>query len=123
MTPDLWSYPASIQQESGQGLDIAGYAVEATDGKIGSVDESSNEAGQSFIVVDTGPWIFGKKVMLPASVVTQIDMRERKVFVGRTKQEIKNAPEFDSAAYREAGYRERVADYYGRFQSPGGMGM
>lgn len=117
MTSDLWSYPAGIQQESGPGLDIAGYAVEATDGKIGSVDKCGDEAGQSFIVVNTGPWIFGKKVMLPASVVTQIDTRERKVFVGRTRQEIKNAPVFDSAVYREPGYRERVADYFRRFQS------
>lgn len=121
MTPDLWSYPASVLQETGEGIDVAGFTVEATDGKIGSVDEASNEAGQSFIVVNTGPWIFGKKVMLPASVVEQIDMRERKVFVGRTKQEIKNAPEFDAAAYRDAGYRERVADYYGRLQGRGGM--
>ena len=45
--------------------DLTGYEVEATDGGIGSVDEATNDVGGSYIVVDTGPWIFGKKVLLP----------------------------------------------------------
>jgi hypothetical protein len=30
-------------------------------------------------VVDTGPWIFGRKVLLPAGVVERIDTVEHKV--------------------------------------------
>ncbi|MEZ0074791.1 PRC-barrel domain-containing protein [Planotetraspora sp. GP83] len=118
MTPDLWSYPENVY-DTGQNLDVIGYDVEATDGKIGSVDEATHEVGQSYIVVDTGPWIFGKKVMLPARVVTQIDPQERKVFVSRTKQEIKNAPEFDESAFKESAYRDRLGEYYGRFPYTG----
>ncbi|MBO4271769.1 PRC-barrel domain-containing protein [Microbispora triticiradicis] len=114
MTPDLWSYPDTVYGAGGQ-MDIVGYDVQAVDGKIGSVDEATYEAGQSYIVVDTGPWIFGKKVMLPASVVKSMDRQDRKVFVTRTKQEIKNAPEYDEAAAMQPEYRERLADYYGRF--------
>ncbi|MFF4775481.1 PRC-barrel domain containing protein [Microtetraspora fusca] len=114
MTLDLWTYRDSLDR-TGQDLDVSGYDVEATDGKIGSVDDATYEVGESYLVVDTGPWIFGKKVMLPAGVITLIDPQEKKVFVSRTKQEIKNAPEFDEAAYKEPTYRERLGDYYGRF--------
>jgi hypothetical protein len=30
------------------------------------IDEATDEPGNAFVVVDTGPWVFGKKVMLPA---------------------------------------------------------
>ncbi len=38
--------------------ELTGYAVEAIDGEVGSVDESTYEASGSYLVVDTGPWIF-----------------------------------------------------------------
>ncbi|MFD0884597.1 PRC-barrel domain-containing protein [Streptosporangium algeriense] len=114
MQPELWSYRADAYDVN-QSLDIAGYHVEATDGKIGSVDEATYEVGESYIVVDTGPWIFGKKVLLPAGTVTRIDPQERRVHVSRTKEEIKNAPEFDEANFKEPVYRNTVGDYYGRF--------
>ena len=33
-------------------------SVEATDGRIGSVDEASDDTDARWLVVDTGPWIF-----------------------------------------------------------------
>jgi hypothetical protein len=114
---DIWIFRA----ESGFGTetrDIAGYKVEATDGSIGKVDEATYDTGSSYIVVDTGPWIFGKKVLLPAGVISRIDRDDEKVYVNRTKDQIKDAPEFDQASYREDDYRSRVGSYYG----PGGTG-
>ena len=80
---------------------------------IGKIDEASNDVGASFIVVDTGPWIFGKKVMLPAGVVRDIDLDTQTIFVNRTKDEIKNAPEFDEKNYRDESYRSSLSGYYG----------
>ncbi|GGL12222.1 hypothetical protein Sme01_68810 [Sphaerisporangium melleum] len=114
MQQDLWTYSPTATGNQ-QSFDVVGYHVEATDGKIGSVDDATYEVGASYLIVDTGPWIFGKKVMLPASTVTRIDPQEKTVFVSRTKQEIKDAPEFDEASYKEPEYRGRVGDYYGRF--------
>ena len=94
--------------------DITGFEVEATDGSIGKVDEATYEAGGSFIVVDTGPWIFGKKVMLPAGVIRDIDLDTETVFVSRTKDQIKNAPEFDEKLYRDQSYRNKLGSYYDR---------
>ena len=85
--------------------------MEALDGSIGKIDEASNEVGASYLVVDTGPWILGKKVMLPAGVVRDVDLDAQTVFVNRNKDEIKSAPEFDPDRYRDETYRQ---DYYGR---------
>jgi hypothetical protein len=95
-------------------LDLSGFKVEARDGDIGKVDEATHEAGGSFVVVDTGPWIFGKKVMLPAGVIRDIDPDTETVFVALTKDEIKNAPEFDEKRYQDQSYRKELGDYYGR---------
>ena len=112
---EIWTY----REQSWGTMDLAGYGVEAVDGGIGKIDEASNEVGASYIVVDTGPWIFGKKVMLPAGVVTKVDHDDEKVFVNRTKDQIKNAPEFDDSMIKDEGYRGRLGSYYG----PGGEGF
>lgn len=106
---EIWTYSATTAPT----VDLSGFKVEAVDGSIGKVDEATNEAGGSFIVVDTGPWIFGKKVMLPAGLIRDIDLDTESVFVSRTKDEIKNAPEFDEKRYREQGYRDELGGYYG----------
>jgi PRC-barrel domain protein len=94
--------------------DFVGYDVEATDGSIGKVDETTKDIqSMGFVVVDTGPWIFGKKVMLPAGLVQTVDHDEQKIYVDRTKDEIKNAPEFDKDRFMDETYRSELANYYG----------
>ena len=74
-----------------------------------------DEAGRSLLVVDTGPWIFGKKVVLPAGIVDRVDLDGETVYVNRTKDEIKNAPEFDSDTHLEDDeYNDRLGSYYDR---------
>ena len=109
-TIEMWTFVV----EAPLNLDLTGFTVEAKDGSIGKVDEATKEAGGSFIVVDTGPWIFGKKVMLPAGLIREIDPDTETIFVDRMKDEIKNAPEFDEKRYREQGYRDELGTYYGR---------
>jgi len=105
---DLWTYNTTIDTTN-----IVGHSVEALDGSIGKIDEASNDVGASYIVVDTGPWIFGKKVLLPAGIIDRVDHDDETVSVNRTKDEIKNAPEFDETTYRESTYREQLGTYYG----------
>jgi hypothetical protein len=52
--------------------------------KIGSVDEESTATGASDLVVDTGFWIFGKKVVMPASTIGR--PTGKKVCLARTKE-------------------------------------
>ncbi|MGH3066284.1 MAG: PRC-barrel domain containing protein [Gaiellaceae bacterium] len=99
-------------------VDLTGFKVEAIDGSIGKVDEATYDMDRSYLVVDTGPWIFGKKVLLPAGVVRGIDEDAEVIFVNRTKDEIKNAPELEESLTGDESYRSALGSYYG----PGGMG-
>jgi len=108
-TSDIWAYRETTWTQG----DLSGFEVEARDGSIGKIDEATNDAGAGFIVVDTGPWIFGKKVMLPAGVIQDVDLDARQVYVDRTKDEIKDAPEFDKDRYKDESYRSDVGAYYG----------
>ena len=110
-TTDIWMF----SETSLNPTSLIGYSVEAIDGGIGKVDDATGETGRSHLIVDTGPWIFGKKVLLPAGVVDRVDLDTETVFVSRTKDEIKNAPEFDKDELREdEAYRGRVGSYYDR---------
>ena len=105
-THDVWTYPGAIDSQV-SGRNVVGYGVEALDGSIGKVDDATYDVSGSFIVVDTGPWIFGKKVMLPAGVIRDVDHDDEKIFVHRTKEQIKNAPELDD--YADSGMTSTVA--------------
>lgn len=93
-------------------VDLTGFEVEATDGRIGKVDEATNEGGGGFLVVDTGFWIFGKRRMVPAGLVTAIDVEERTVQLGVTKEQVKDAPDFDDAQRSDAARRDEVGSHY-----------
>jgi hypothetical protein len=111
---DIWTYQVGAADvDVKPGVDMTGYGVEALDGGIGKVDEATYEVGSSYIVVDTGPWIFGKKVLLPAGLIDRIDSADETVFVQRTKDQIKDSPEFDESTYRDPAYRTEVDTYYG----------
>lgn len=114
---DVWTYREGVLGSDLSAQSLVGYGVEAEDGSIGKVDDWTYEVGSSHLVIDTGPWIFGKKVMLPAGVVRSVDHDDEKVYVNRTKDEIKAAPEFDDSLLRDDDYRTRLGSHYG----PGGV--
>jgi len=116
-TLDIWTYREGVDVGTSP-RNVVGYAVEARDGSIGKVDDATYETDSSYLVVDTGPWIFGKKVMLPAGVIRSVDHDDETIFVNRTKDEIKNAPEFDDSFVMDDDYRGNLGAYYG----PGGAG-
>lgn len=114
-TWDAWNYRESAARTPGS-ANLIGYRVHAMDGDIGKVDESSDDVGASRLVVDTGPWIFGRKVILPAGTIDRVDDQDEKVYVSLTKDQIKNSPEWDGSTSRDdAAYRERLGNYYGEY--------
>ena len=105
----LWTYKNDdwIRQS-----DLVGYSVESRDGSIGTIDEASTEAARRWLVVDTGPWIFGKKRLIPAGTVTGVDHEGTLVVVSMTKAAIKAAPDYDKDTWGDDAAREHDA-YYG----------
>jgi len=120
--PDTGPRSTEARRDAGDGgrseadrrstTDLAGYKVEAIDGGIGTIDEATYEVGSASVVVDTGPWIFGRKVLLPAGTVQRIDHDERVAYVDRTKDQIKHSPGYDKETFRTSEYRDIVGAYY-----------
>jgi hypothetical protein len=101
---DLWTWreyvvvltPGDTAQSAITGTDVTGFDVDATDGHVGKVDKATYEVGGSYLIVDTGFWIFGKKRMIPASMVDNVDPQERKVYLRISKDDVKKAPDYDA---------------------------
>ncbi|GHE83515.1 MULTISPECIES: PRC-barrel domain containing protein [Streptomyces] len=106
-----WAYAPDSGHAEGQVL--TGYAVAASDGTIGHVDRQVERDGMRHLIVDTGVWVFGKSMLIPAGLVTAIDTEARKVSLACTKDEVKAAPVFrtDSETL-EPEYLNRVDAYY-----------
>ena len=107
METDLWTYREPMTEP----LDVKGFDVEAMDGSIGKIDEATYDVGSSYIVVDTGPWIFGRKVVLPAGAIEMIDLDNRTVSVRLTKDQIKDSPPYDESTWNDT-YRSDLGTYY-----------
>ena len=54
---DIWTFGNDV----GDIRNIVGCSVEALDGGIGKIDETTEEVGAAFIVVDTGPGSSGRR--------------------------------------------------------------
>ena len=118
MTEDIWGYDPAYYTV---GTDLTGYTVEATDGRIGKVDEATYEVGSAYLVVNCKPWLIGKHVLLPAGLIIGIDLDDETIRVGRSKDQIKGAPAYhrpdadsrDVMGGPDATYRDALGTYYG----------
>ncbi|CAL9348944.1 PRC-barrel domain containing protein [Streptomyces sp. NPDC058947] len=114
MTIDrIWSYAPDSGHVEGQ--DLTGFTVAAADGTIGHVDREAAPHGLRHLVVDTGVWVFGRSVLVPAGVVTGVDAQARKVTLACTRADAKAAPRFQTdSETRDQQYLRAVGDYYDR---------
>lgn len=104
------AYP-NYKQEIFGGDDIKGYDVYSqTEEKIGSVYDAliDNSGSFRYFVIDTGFWVFGKKVIVPMGSV-QLDYDRHRVYVtGMTKEEVERMPEYSDDMTIDYDYEERV---------------
>jgi uncharacterized protein (TIGR02271 family) len=107
----------SYRQDAFDGEDVKGLEVYAgrTNEKIGSIhDVLVDETGRfRYLVIDTGFWIFGKKVLLPVGRC-HVDARARRIYaVGiANKEQAELLPEYDDTMTVDYDYEERVRHVY-----------
>jgi hypothetical protein len=78
--------------------EIDGYAIGATDGPIGSITDFLFDDVTwlvRWLVVDTGTFLSGRKVLLPPSALTNVNHIGRQLSVALTKQQVKDSPEIN----------------------------
>lgn len=75
--------------------DLHGFKISAKDGEIGSVyDFYFNDTNWTvcWIVIDTGGWLTGRRLLLPADKVDPPDWNEETIPVELTKEQIRKSP-------------------------------
>ena len=95
---------------------ITGYAIEASDGQIGSVSDMLFEDVNwtlRWLVVDTGNWLSGRKVLLPVSALGHPDRASRNFTVKLTMDQVRHSPDIDTEASVSRQNEAHVYDYYG----------
>ena len=78
---------------------INGYAITETDGEMGSVKDllvDDMTWAVRWLVVDTGNWLPGRKVLLPPFVLGTPDVEERQFPVKLTRAQVKDSPDVDT---------------------------
>jgi len=110
---NLWNYSDSIGHIRESQPALVGLDVEGLDGGIGKIVEESLEIDSSHLVIDTGFWILGTKRLVPAGVVTKVDLIDGKVWINMTKEQVKDSPEYiDPADAADASSPEPFTGYY-----------
>jgi len=109
-------YPDYHEHDSNNIDDIKSFDVyDQTNDKIGSihnilVDEQTGKF--RYFVVDTGFWIFGKKVLLPVGLA-DIRYTDKRIYAkSLTKEQVENLPNFDELEKADYDYEEQVRGVY-----------
>src|SRR5271170_2222937 len=95
---------------------INGYAITASDGGLGTVSDFLFDDSSwliRWLVVDTGKWLSGRKVLLPPSVLGHLDAEGEKFPVRLTMQQVKDSPEIATDRPVSRQMETSVYDYYG----------
>jgi hypothetical protein len=96
--------------------DVGECRIAAADGDIGHVidfiiDEDSWLI--RYVLVDTGNWLPGKKVLLSTRLISAINWSEGCLQVPMSREVIEHAPPFDPDQPIERDYEQGLFDYYG----------
>jgi sporulation protein YlmC with PRC-barrel domain len=75
---------------------IRGYAIHASDGEIGSLHDlyfDDQSTAIRYLVVDTGRWLPGRRVLLAPAAVGAVDDPRQEVVTGLTRQQVEDSPD------------------------------
>jgi hypothetical protein len=95
---------------------INGYAIATRDGRLGAVSDFLFDDASwmiRWLVVDTGKWLSGRKVLLPPSVLGHPDPEDKEFPVRLTMQQVKDSPDIDTDQPVSRQMETGIYDYYG----------
>jgi sporulation protein YlmC with PRC-barrel domain len=106
--------------------DLKDYTIGATDGDIGEVKDFyfDDEAWViRYFIVDTGAWLSQRKVLISPIAIEQADWESHRLFVGITKDQVKNSPDIDTDKPVSRQHEIQYLGYYGYPYYWGRVGM
>jgi uncharacterized protein YrrD len=97
--------------------EVTGYTIHATDGEIGHVKDFIADDKSwviRYMVVDTGHWLPGRKVLIAPAWITKISWSDDRVNVDLSRESVKDSPRYDPSAPINQEYEIQLYDFYGR---------
>lgn len=95
--------------------ELLGYEIMAKDGEIGKVHDfffNDEDWTIRYMVVDTGMWILGRKVLISPEVLMQPVWAAQTFPIKLTRDEVKNSPDLDLAKPVSRQHEEELRSYY-----------
>ena len=95
---------------------IRAYNIQASDGEIGVVKDllfDDKRWQTRWLVIDTGSWLFGRKLLLPVSALGKPDIHLRHLNVQLTRQQVKDGSSVDTELPVSRHIEAHVYDHYG----------
>lgn len=96
--------------------DLRSYTIGATDGDIGTVDDlyfDDQSWTVRYVVVDTGGWLRGRRVLIPPRAIQEIDDVGERVITDLTKQQVETSPGIETDRPVSRQYETDLYGYYG----------
>ena len=96
--------------------DLKSYAIGATDGDIGKVDDFYFDDGFwtiRYLVAETGSWLENRKVLISPFALTDVNSSEKRLNVTLTKKQVEKSPGIDTDKPVSRQHETSYFDYYG----------
>jgi len=108
------NYSESVGDSRLDNIDSFSVYTEPGHDKVGSVkDLLVDDSGRfRYVVVDTGPWIFGKNVLLPIGLANFDYSNQRILVNGMSKEQVERLPEYKDYKNIDEKYETNVRDQY-----------
>lgn len=94
---------------------LRGYTIKAVDGEIGKTEDFFIDDQQwilSYVVVNTGAWLVGRKVLLSPIAFHQPEWTSHCFPIELTKEQVKNSPDVDLEQPISRQHQEELHNYY-----------
>ena len=96
--------------------DLRGFTVGASDGDIGAVEElyfDDTSFTVRHLVVDTGGWLGGRKVLISPMALRDIDWVGKRINAALTKAQVEKSPAIDTDKPVSRQHEIEYYSYYG----------
>lgn len=95
--------------------EVSGYHIQASNGEMGQVTDFLFDDQGWYIrhlVVDTGTWLPGRKVLVAPPWIERIRWREQQVYVALTQDSVRHSPPYDPDLLDIEKYERQLLEHY-----------
>lgn len=96
--------------------DLCRYTIQASDGDVGRVEDvyfDDHSWTVRYLIVDTGTWLSGRKVLVSPAAIRGLDAAAARVQTGLTRRQVEESPSIDTAKPVSRQHETALHSYYG----------